>query len=96
MVEILERAIKKHAQTTFIACHLANLDYDLTRLAHCSTAIRTCMPTSPPGTPRPLLSALCVYAKDSDRLLYGTPIQPLSVYHDDAAKILASHAAKPH
>jgi predicted TIM-barrel fold metal-dependent hydrolase len=27
-----ERAVKKHPKTMFIACHLANLDYDLTRL----------------------------------------------------------------
>ena len=32
MVEKLERAVKKHSQTTFIACHFANLDYDLTTL----------------------------------------------------------------
>jgi predicted TIM-barrel fold metal-dependent hydrolase len=32
MIDILERTIKKHPRTTFIACHFANLDYDLTRL----------------------------------------------------------------
>ena len=32
MVEILERTVRKHPQTTFIACHFANLDYDLARL----------------------------------------------------------------
>ena len=32
MVERLERAVHKHTQTTFIACHFANLDYDLTSL----------------------------------------------------------------
>ncbi|HVX66573.1 MAG TPA: amidohydrolase family protein [Bryobacteraceae bacterium] len=32
MVEILERAAKRHPRTTFIACHFANLDYDLARL----------------------------------------------------------------
>ena len=29
MVDLLEHAVKKHPQTTFIACHFANLDYDL-------------------------------------------------------------------
>jgi predicted TIM-barrel fold metal-dependent hydrolase len=32
LIESLERMAKKHAKTTFIACHLANLEYDLTRL----------------------------------------------------------------
>ena len=32
LIESLERAVAKHRQTTFIACHLMNLDYDLTRL----------------------------------------------------------------
>lgn len=32
LIESLERAVKKHPKTIFIACHLMNLDYDLTRL----------------------------------------------------------------
>ncbi len=32
LIESLERAAEKHRKTIFIACHLANLDYDLTRL----------------------------------------------------------------
>ena len=32
LIESLERAVRKHPKTMFIACHLANLDYDLTRL----------------------------------------------------------------
>jgi hypothetical protein len=32
LIESLERALKRHPKTVFIACHLANLDYDLTRL----------------------------------------------------------------
>jgi len=32
LIESLEQAVRKHPRTTFIACHLANLDYDLTRL----------------------------------------------------------------
>ncbi|HEY2013413.1 MAG TPA: amidohydrolase family protein [Bryobacteraceae bacterium] len=32
LIESLERAVRKHPKTVFIACHLANLDYDLTRL----------------------------------------------------------------
>lgn len=32
LIESLERTANKHPKTVFIACHLANLDYDLTRL----------------------------------------------------------------
>jgi predicted TIM-barrel fold metal-dependent hydrolase len=32
MIDILERTVQRHPHTTFIACHLANLSYDLTRL----------------------------------------------------------------
>jgi uncharacterized protein len=33
LVKSLEAALKKHPKTVFIACHLVNLDYDLTRLS---------------------------------------------------------------
>jgi predicted TIM-barrel fold metal-dependent hydrolase len=32
MIDVLERAVRAHPRTTFVACHLANLDYDLARL----------------------------------------------------------------
>ena len=32
MVEILERAVKRHPNTTFVACHFANCSYDLSKL----------------------------------------------------------------
>ncbi len=32
MIDILERAVKRHPRTTFIACHLANCSYDLSIL----------------------------------------------------------------
>lgn len=32
MIDIFDRTLAKHRRTTFIACHLANLDYDLARL----------------------------------------------------------------
>ena len=30
--DVLERTVRRHPRTTFVACHLANLDYDLARL----------------------------------------------------------------
>jgi uncharacterized protein len=32
MIDIFERTLARHRRTTFIACHFANLDYDLARL----------------------------------------------------------------
>jgi predicted TIM-barrel fold metal-dependent hydrolase len=32
LLDSMERTLEKHRKTVFIACHLANLDYDLTRL----------------------------------------------------------------
>jgi uncharacterized protein len=32
MIDKLERTVRRHARTTFVACHFANLDYDLARL----------------------------------------------------------------
>lgn len=32
MIDILERTLKRHPRTVFVACHFANLCYDLTRL----------------------------------------------------------------
>lgn len=75
MVDILGRTAKRHPHTTFIACHLANLDYDLSRLG-------TLLDSNPNlyadisaryaetgATPR---AAAQFYAKYADRLVYGT------------------------
>ena len=39
MVDILERTVRRHPRTTFVACHLANLDYDLERLGRLLDAL---------------------------------------------------------
>ncbi len=75
MIDILERTVKKHSNTTFMACHFANLDYDLGRLGqvlerhpnlYADISARYAE-TAP--IPR---SAAKFYAKYADRLLYGT------------------------
>ncbi len=75
MVDLLEHAVKKHPQTTFIACHFANLDYDLTRLGalfdrnpnlYADISARYAE-TAP--IPR-FVSQF--YARHADRLVYGT------------------------
>ncbi len=75
MIDVLERAVKRHPGTTFIACHFANLDYDLALLGqmldrypnlyadisarYAETAV----------IPR---FAAAFYEKYQDRLVYGT------------------------
>jgi predicted TIM-barrel fold metal-dependent hydrolase len=75
MVDILERTTQRHRNTTFIACHFANLDYDLARLGevlernpnlYADIAARYAE-TAP--IPR---FASQFYGKHADRLLYGT------------------------
>ena len=75
MIDVLERAVRAHPRTTFVACHFANLDYDLARLGqlldrrpnlyadisarYAETAV----------TPRAAAQFLTRY---QDRLVYGT------------------------
>ncbi len=75
MVDIFERALAKHRNTTFIACHFMNLDYDLARLGevlernpnlYADIAARYAE-TAP--IPR---FAAHFYEKHAGRLVYGT------------------------
>jgi uncharacterized protein len=75
MVDIFERTLARHRNTTFIACHFMNLDYDLGRLGevlernpnlYADIAARYAE-TGP--IPR---FAAQFYAKHGDRLVYGT------------------------
>ncbi len=75
MIDILERTVKRHPKTTFIACHFANLCYDLTRLGglfdrypnfHADISARFAETATIPR----FVSRF--YAKYQNRLLYGT------------------------
>jgi predicted TIM-barrel fold metal-dependent hydrolase len=75
MVDIFERTLARHRNTTFIACHFMNLDYDLARLGEvlernpnlCADISARYAETAP--IPR---FAAQFYAKNADRLVYGT------------------------
>jgi uncharacterized protein len=75
MIDILERTVKKHSSTTFIACHFANLDYDLERLgtllASYPNMYADISARYAETAPIPRLVSN-FYAKYADRLLYGT------------------------
>jgi predicted TIM-barrel fold metal-dependent hydrolase len=75
MVDIFERTLARHRNTTFIACHFMNLDYDLGRLGevlernpnlYADIAARYAE-----TGPIPRVAAQ-FYAKHGDRLVYGT------------------------
>lgn len=75
MIDILERAVKRHARTTFIACHLANLDYDLGRLGQLLDRypnLQADISARYAETATIPRFAGKFYEKYQDRLLYGT------------------------
>ena len=75
MVDVLERTVRRHPTTTFVACHFANLDYDLARLGqllerlpnlYADISARYAETATIPRF------ASKFYAKYADRLVYGT------------------------
>jgi predicted TIM-barrel fold metal-dependent hydrolase len=75
MIDILERTAERHRTTTFVACHFANLDYDLAHLGealdrhpnlHADISARYAE-----TAPIPRFAAQ-FYSKYADRLVYGT------------------------
>jgi predicted TIM-barrel fold metal-dependent hydrolase len=75
MIDVLERTARRHPRTTFVACHFANLDYDLERLGRLFDRLPNLYAdisaryaetaTIPRFTAR-------FFAKYQDRLVYGT------------------------
>jgi uncharacterized protein len=75
MIDILERTAAKHRNTTFVACHFANLDYDLARLGevleHNPNLYADISARYAETGPIPRFAA-AFYEKHADRLVYGT------------------------
>ncbi len=75
MVDILERTLARHRDTTFIACHFANLDYDLGRLGEVlernPNLYADISARYAETAPIPRFAAQ-FYEKHADRLVYGT------------------------
>jgi uncharacterized protein len=75
MVDILERTTQRHRNTTFVACHLANLDYDLGRLGEVlernPNLYADISARYAETAPIPRFAA-AFYEKHAGRLVYGT------------------------
>ena len=75
MIDILERTVTRHRRTTFIACHFANLDYDLARLGELlesnSNLYADISARYAETAPIPRFAAK-FYEKHAARLVYGT------------------------
>ncbi len=75
MVDILEKTLACHRKTTFVACHFANLDYDLGRLGEVlernPNLYADISARYAETAPIPRFAA-AFYAKHADRLVYGT------------------------
>ena len=75
MVDIFERTLARHRNTTFIACHFMNLDYDLARLGEVlernPNLYADISARYAETAPIPRFAAQ-FYAKHADRLVYGT------------------------
>ncbi len=75
MIDILERTVARHRNTAFIACHFANLDYDLSHLGEVldrnANLYADIAARYAETAPIPRFAAQ-FYAKYADRLVYGT------------------------
>ena len=75
MVDILERAVKRHPNTTFVACHFANCSYDFGRLAklfdECPNLYADISARYAETAAIPRFTAK-FYETYQDRLVYGT------------------------
>jgi predicted TIM-barrel fold metal-dependent hydrolase len=93
MVDILERTVQKHKQTTFIACHFANLGYDLKRLGrmlvnnpnlYADISARYAETSTIPRFTSQF------YSEHADRLVYGTDMGFDSTMYRITFRILES------
>jgi predicted TIM-barrel fold metal-dependent hydrolase len=75
MIAMLERTVRRHARTTFVACHFANLDYDLAHLGQLFESLPNLYAdisaryAETAVTPR---FAAQFFQRHQDRLVYGT------------------------
>ena len=78
MVDILERAVKRHPKTIFVACHFANCSHDLNKLGkifdECPNLYADISARYAETAPIPRFAA-SFYKKYQDRLVYATDMR---------------------
>src|SRR5579863_7838144 len=93
MIEILERTLARHRNTTFIACHFANLDYDLGRLGQVlernPNLYADISARYAETAPIPRFASQ-FYARHADRLVYGTDMGVDKAMYQTTFRILES------
>ena len=93
MIDILERTVERHRNTTFVACHFANLDYDLGRLGEVldrhPNLYADISARYAETAPIPRFAA-AFYAKHADRLVYGTDMGTDTAMYRITFRILES------
>ena len=93
MIEILERTLARHRNTTFVACHFANLDYDLAHLGEVldrnPNLYADISARYAETAPIPRFASQ-FYAKYADRLVYGTDMGPDKEMYRITFRILES------
>src|SRR6185436_15578767 len=96
MVAVPERAVARHPRTTFVACHLVNLDYDLDQLGalfdrlpnlYADFAARFAETAVIPRT------SARFFARYRDRLVYGTDMGATADMYRLTFRMLATRAA---
>jgi uncharacterized protein len=94
VIATLERAVKKHPRTTFIACHFANTTFDLSMLARMFDAYPNLYADIAArfGETAPIPRYMAAfYEKYQDRLLYGTDMGTDIAMYRSTFRILESH-----
>ncbi len=93
MIDVLDRAAGRHPKTTFIACHYANLDYDLTRLGQLldrhPNLYADISARYAEVAPIPRFAAR-FYDKYAGRLLYGTDMSYSAKMYGITFRVLES------
>jgi hypothetical protein len=94
LIESLERAVAKHRKTIFVACHVMNLDYDLTRLGqildrnpnlYADVSARF-------AELAPIQRFVAQFIeKHQDRVLYGTDVKYSELMFSTTFRLLETH-----
>lgn len=94
MIEALENVVKANPNTTFVACHLANCEYDLTILGNLLSRYKNLYADVGARfgeiAPIPRFAA-AFFEKHADKLVYGTDYHPSDFMYETTFRILQTN-----